>query len=78
MDTRRESPRTSLRPPERRRPRGASIPFLRSSCRCEPLRGESSHDARGRLTRERALDEAGAVVKDDLVFEDGSRQAFAK
>ena len=40
------------------------------------LRAETVYDERGRLTRERDLDASGKVVRDDEVFEDGSRKAF--
>lgn len=40
--------------------------------------GESVYDARGRVTRERVWDDAGKLVRDDEVFEDGSRKAYAK
>ena len=39
---------------------------------------ESDYDARGRLSRERTWSDAGAPLRDDAVFEDGSRKAFAK
>jgi len=39
---------------------------------------ESDYDARGRLSRERTWNDAGAPLRDDAVFEDGSRKAFAK
>jgi antitoxin component YwqK of YwqJK toxin-antitoxin module len=42
------------------------------------LRAERYHDERGRVTRERAFDGAGAPVRDDEVFEDGSRKAYGK
>ena len=42
------------------------------------LVAESVYDANGRVTRERAWDEAGKLQRDDEVFEDGSRKAFAK
>ncbi len=42
------------------------------------IRSESIHDDWGRLTRERSWDAAGALVRDDEVFEDGSRKAFAR
>jgi antitoxin component YwqK of YwqJK toxin-antitoxin module len=42
------------------------------------LRAERFHDERGRVTRERAFDAGGALVRDDEVFEDGSRKAFGR
>ena len=42
------------------------------------LRSESHYDERGRITRERSFDAAGVLVRDDEVFEDGSRKAFGK
>ena len=42
------------------------------------LRGESTYDERGRVNRERELDANGTVVRDDAVFEDGSRKAFGR
>ncbi|HEY8360493.1 MAG TPA: hypothetical protein VIL30_23815, partial [Ramlibacter sp.] len=39
---------------------------------------ETVHDARGKPARERAWDEAGTLVRDEEVFEDGSRRAFAR
>ena len=42
------------------------------------LRAERFHDERGRVTRERAFDGAGVLVRDDEVFEDGSRKAFGR
>jgi antitoxin component YwqK of YwqJK toxin-antitoxin module len=42
------------------------------------LVGESIYDTRGRISREREWDEAGKLVHDDEVFEDGSRKAYAK
>ena len=39
---------------------------------------ESHYDARGRITRERAWDDAGALLRDDEVFADGSRKAYAR
>ncbi|MBL8474185.1 MAG: hypothetical protein KF778_15800 [Rhodocyclaceae bacterium] len=38
---------------------------------------ESTYDERGRLTRQREFDAAGNVTRDDAVFEDGSRKAYA-
>ncbi|RYZ12034.1 MAG: hypothetical protein EOO24_04580 [Comamonadaceae bacterium] len=40
------------------------------------LVGELVHDDRGRVGRERVFDAAGVLVRDDEVFEDGSRKAF--
>ncbi|AEG94767.1 toxin-antitoxin system YwqK family antitoxin [Ramlibacter tataouinensis] len=42
------------------------------------LAAESVYDGQGRLSRERAWDAAGQLVRDDEVFEDGSRRAFAR
>ncbi|VWX60146.1 conserved exported hypothetical protein [Burkholderiales bacterium 8X] len=42
------------------------------------LRAESSYDDKGRITRERTWDASGKVERDDEVFEDGSRKAFAR
>ena len=42
------------------------------------LVGESLYDRRGRISRERAWDASGQLLRDDEVFEDGSRKAFAK
>ncbi|WP_295983718.1 hypothetical protein [uncultured Variovorax sp.] len=42
------------------------------------LLAESNFDARGRVTRERAWDENGELQRDDEVFEDGSRKAYAR
>ncbi|MET0544529.1 MAG: hypothetical protein ABWZ88_22540 [Variovorax sp.] len=42
------------------------------------LVAESVYDAKGRVTRERVWDDAGKLQRDDEVFEDGSRKAFAK
>jgi antitoxin component YwqK of YwqJK toxin-antitoxin module len=39
---------------------------------------ESTYDAQGNLTRERAWDEQGKQIRDDAVFEDGSRRAYQK
>lgn len=39
---------------------------------------ESSFDDKGRINREKAWDDNGALLRDDEVFEDGSRKAFAK
>ncbi|MES2183257.1 MAG: hypothetical protein V4505_01815 [Pseudomonadota bacterium] len=41
------------------------------------VKSESVYDARGRITRERAWDPSGALLRDDEVFEDGSRKAFS-
>jgi antitoxin component YwqK of YwqJK toxin-antitoxin module len=40
------------------------------------LRFERMHDAQGKPTRERQFSETGALVRDDEIFEDGSRRAF--
>ncbi|MES2103986.1 MAG: hypothetical protein V4634_08205 [Pseudomonadota bacterium] len=42
------------------------------------LVAESTFDERGRLKHERSWDDAGKLVRDDEVFEDGSRKAYAK
>lgn len=42
------------------------------------LLAESSFDAKGRVTRERAWDDSGELQRDDEVFEDGSRKAFSR
>lgn len=42
------------------------------------LIAESVYDAKGRITRERTWDVNGKLERDDEVFEDGSRKAFAK
>ncbi|MEO7115041.1 MAG: hypothetical protein ABIZ18_04210 [Caldimonas sp.] len=42
------------------------------------LRAEVVYDERGRLARERQMDASGTVVRDDEVFEDGSRKALGK
>ncbi len=39
------------------------------------LRAESIYDERGKLTRERELDAGGTVLRDDEMFEDGSRKS---
>jgi len=41
------------------------------------LRAERFHDELGRITRERAFD-VGVLVRDDEVFEDGSRKAYGR
>jgi antitoxin component YwqK of YwqJK toxin-antitoxin module len=41
------------------------------------LRQARNHDDKGRLTREREFDDKGRPVRDDAVFEDGSRKAYA-
>lgn len=41
------------------------------------LKSESVFDARGRISRERTWDAAGTLLRDDEVFEDGSRKAFS-
>ncbi|HTD03916.1 hypothetical protein [Undibacterium sp.] len=38
----------------------------------------STYDGRGRLKHERSWDDAGRLIRDDEVFEDGSRKAYAK
>jgi len=42
------------------------------------LVGETINDDKGRTLRERAWDDSGKLVRDDEVFEDGSRKAYAK
>jgi antitoxin component YwqK of YwqJK toxin-antitoxin module len=42
------------------------------------LRSESSYDEKGHLNRERSWDGQAKLERDDEVFEDGSRKAFAK
>ncbi|VTU16624.1 MORN repeat variant [Variovorax sp. PBL-H6] len=42
------------------------------------LRAESRYDDKGRVTRERSWDAAGRLERDDEVFEDGSRKAYAR
>ena len=42
------------------------------------LIAESAYDDLGRVTRERSWDANGKLERDDEVFEDGSRRAFAK
>jgi antitoxin component YwqK of YwqJK toxin-antitoxin module len=42
------------------------------------LIAESVYDDQGRVTRERSWDASGKLERDDEVFEDGSRRAFAK
>ena len=42
------------------------------------LVAETTYDDKGRATRERAWDDAGKLLRDDEVFEDGSRKAYAK
>ncbi|KWT97889.1 MULTISPECIES: hypothetical protein [unclassified Variovorax] len=42
------------------------------------LRAESSYDDKGRVTRERSWDAQGKLERDDEVFEDGSRRAYAR
>ncbi|MDM0106749.1 hypothetical protein QTH97_17515 [Variovorax sp. J22R24] len=42
------------------------------------LIAESIYDDKGRITRERAWDASGRLERDDEVFEDGSRKAYAK
>ena len=42
------------------------------------LVAETVYDDKGRATRERAWDDAGKLLRDDEVFEDGSRKAYAK
>jgi YD repeat-containing protein len=39
------------------------------------LRMETVYDEQGRPTRERSRDERGRVLRDDEVFEDGSRRS---
>ncbi len=40
--------------------------------------GESIYDAKGRISREKAWNDAGVLLRDDEVFEDGSRKAYAR
>lgn len=42
------------------------------------LVAESVYDARGHLNREKTWDEKGMLLRDDAVFEDGSRKAFSR
>jgi antitoxin component YwqK of YwqJK toxin-antitoxin module len=42
------------------------------------LIAESTYENNGKLTRERTWDATGTLKRDDAVFEDGSRKAFAK
>jgi hypothetical protein len=42
------------------------------------LRLERPHDAQGRIQREREFDAAGQLVRDDGLFEDGSRKAYRR
>jgi antitoxin component YwqK of YwqJK toxin-antitoxin module len=42
------------------------------------LVAESTYDDKGRITRERTWDAHGKLERDDEVFEDGSRKAYAK
>jgi antitoxin component YwqK of YwqJK toxin-antitoxin module len=42
------------------------------------LVAESTYDDKGRITRERTWDALGKLERDDEVFEDGSRKAYAK
>jgi antitoxin component YwqK of YwqJK toxin-antitoxin module len=42
------------------------------------LIAESVYDDKGRITRERTWDASGKLERDDEVFEDGSRKAYAK
>lgn len=44
----------------------------------QPSQANENTNDNGRLTRERELDEAGRVTRDDAVFEDGSRKAFSR
>ena len=39
---------------------------------------ETLHDEQGKPTRERVWDEHGRLVRDDAIFEDGSRRAFTR
>jgi antitoxin component YwqK of YwqJK toxin-antitoxin module len=41
-------------------------------------RAETLHDEQGKPTRERSWDAAGNLVRDDAIFEDGSRRAFTR
>lgn len=42
------------------------------------LVGETVNDDKGRTLRERAWDDTGKLVRDDEVFEDGSRKAYSR
>ena len=42
------------------------------------LRAESHYDGKGRVARERTWDASGQPERDDEVFEDGSRKAYAR
>ncbi len=39
---------------------------------------ENTYNDKGNIQRERAWDVGGQLLRDDAVFEDGSRKAFAK
>lgn len=39
---------------------------------------ESTYDERGRISREKSWSDAGELLRDDAVFEDGSRKAYSK
>jgi antitoxin component YwqK of YwqJK toxin-antitoxin module len=42
------------------------------------LEEEDTYDAKGNLARQKVWDESGKLLKDDALFEDGSRKAYAK
>jgi antitoxin component YwqK of YwqJK toxin-antitoxin module len=42
------------------------------------LAQEDTYDDKGNIQRQRVWDEAGQLVSDDMLFEDGSRKAFAR
>ncbi|MEO7031270.1 MAG: hypothetical protein ABI075_02870 [Burkholderiaceae bacterium] len=42
------------------------------------LVAETTCDDQGHLTREKSWDEKGVLLRDDAVFEDGSRKAFVR
>ena len=58
----------------RRQPVGKHVSFHATG---RPA-SETEFDERGRPRREKAWSEAGALVRDDAVFADGSRKAFAR
>ena len=55
---------------------GQPVGTVRSYDQEGRLRIEREHDAKGHPTREREFDESGGIMRDDAVFEDGSRKAF--
>jgi antitoxin component YwqK of YwqJK toxin-antitoxin module len=58
----------------RRQPTGAHQVFDAAG----RLVAETTYDERGRPSREKAWDAQGVLQRDDAVFEDGSRKAFAR